>query len=256
MIWVILILIILYWFFYNPQPYYTEIRFGKKGSGKTCDIAKISLKAQKKGIKVYSNIEIPGNYVFDPQDMKDFTFEPNSYVLIDEVGLIWDNRDFKSFQKGFNVFFKYSRQYQLKIIMYSQAYNDIDLKIRLLFDKLSLMQRIGKVTLIRPIYKKVGIATDINGNGNIVDTYRFGWVFDWRLNYMPRYYGLFKSFDPPHRDLIHSTLEEYNEYNEVYKDFKKYILFKIKILLHKFQNGFKGYIKNINKKIKDELYSD
>lgn len=92
--WIILIILFIFWFFYNPQPYYTEIRFGKKGSGKTCDIARESLKAQKRGKKVYSNIEIPGNYVFNPLDMKDFTFEPNSLVLIDEVGLIWNNRDF------------------------------------------------------------------------------------------------------------------------------------------------------------------
>ena len=228
-IYVIIALLFLYWFFKNNQPYYTEIRFGKKGSGKTCDIAKLSMKAQKKGIKVYSNIEIPGNYVFNPQDMKNFTFEPNSLVLLDEVGLIWDNRDFKSFEKGFNVFFKYSRQYKLKIIMYSQAYNDIDLKIRLLFDRLSLMQRIGRITLIRPIIKSVGVSTDINGNGQIVDTYKFGSVFSWHFNYMPRYYGLFKSFNPPEREIIDSTFERYNELNEIYKDGKKFLLFKIKV---------------------------
>lgn len=252
--WIILIIIFLFWFFYDHQPYYTEIRFGKKGSGKTCDIAKLSLKAQKKGIKVYSNIEIPGNFVFDPNDMKDFTFEPGSLVLLDEVGLIWDNRDFKSFQKGFNVFFKYSRQYKLKIIMYSQAYNDIDLKIRLLFDKLSLMSRIGKITLIRPIYKQVGIATDINGNGNIVDTYRFGWIFDWKFNYMPRYYGLFKSFNPPPRDIIQSTFEDYNEIQEIYKNSAKYLLFKIKMVCKKFKDDTKRRGKNFNKKMKAEIH--
>ena len=248
-IYLFIFIIFTYWFFYDKQPYYTEIRFGKKGSGKTCDIAKLSMKAQKKGIKVYSNIEIPGNYVFNPKDVNKYTFEPYSLVLIDEVGLIWDNRDFKSFEKGVNEFFKYSRQSKLKIIMYSQAYNDIDLKIRLLFDRLCLMKRIGKITLIRPIVRDYGVATDINGNGQIVDTYKFASIFTWKFNYMPRYYGLFKSFNPPSREIINSTYERYNDLNEIYKDSKKYILFKIKVLFDKPKVYLKRFHQNLNQKV-------
>ena len=134
--WIIIIFIFLFWFFYNPQPYKTVMIIGKKGSGKTCDIAKRAIKAQKKGIKVYCSIEIPGCYLFDPLDLNNFTFEPGSLVLIDEVGLIWDNRDFKSFEKGVNTWFKYSRQYKIKVYLYSQAF-DIDLKIRNLCDQLN-----------------------------------------------------------------------------------------------------------------------
>lgn len=242
--WFTIIIIFLFWFFYNPQPYQTIMIIGKKGSGKTCDIAKRSLKAQKKGIKVYSSIEIPGNYLFNPLDLKDCTFEPGSLVLIDEVGLIWDNRDFKSFEKGVNTWFKYSRQYKIKVYLYSQAF-DIDLKIRNLCDKLILMTRIGKITLLRPINKKLGISTDMNGNGNLVDTYSFSWVFDWKFNYMPRYYGLFKSFNPPNREIVRSTFEQYDEINEVYKNIKTYILFKIKVFFNKRKNDIKRFYKNI-----------
>lgn len=246
--WIIISLIILFWFFYNPQPYQTFIIFGKKGSGKTCDIAKRSLKFQKKGIKCYSNIEIPGNYLFDPRDIKQFTFEPGSVIFIDEVGLIWDNRNFKSFEFGINQWFKYARQYRCSVYLYSQA-TDIDLKIRLLCDRMMYMQRIGKITLIRPINKQMGIATDMNGNGQLVDTYSYGWIFDWKFNYMPRYYGMFKSFDPPERELIKSTYESYDDIQEIYKDTKKYILFKIKQTIKKPKAYIKRFHKIVDKQI-------
>lgn len=251
--WIIIILIIGYWFFYDPQKYYTMLIFGKKGSGKTCDMARRALKAQKKGIKVYSNIDIPGCYKYDPSDIKGFTFESNSLVMCDEVGLIWDNRNFKNFDKGYNEFFKYCRQYKLIFIMYSQSF-DVDLKIRLLVDKMALMIRIGKITLIRPITKKIGIATDSNGNGNLVDTYAFGSIFNWQFFYRPRYYGLFHSFNPPPREIIQSTYEDYNEIQEIYKNTTKYLLFKIKILFKKPSTNLKRFRKNINKKVKDAIY--
>lgn len=250
----IIFLIFTFWFFYNPQPYKTVMIIGKKGSGKTCDIAKRALKAQKKGKKVYSSIEIPGCHVFNPLDLNQYTFEENSLVLIDEVGLIWDNRDFKSFEKGVNTWFKYSRQYKIQVYLYSQAF-DIDLKIRNLCDQLILMQRIGKITLLRPIVKKLGISTDQNGNGNLVDTYAFSWVFDWKFNYMPRYYGLFKSFNPPKREIIESTFEQYNEINEIYKDTKTYLLFKIKVLFNKCKTYFKGLYSSYRRKI-NSIYVD
>ena len=246
--YVFLFIIFTFWFFYNPQPYSTTMIIGKKGSGKTCDIAKRSLKAQKKGIKVYSNIEIPGNFIFNPRDINSFTFDEGSYIFIDEVGLIWDNRDFKAFEKGINIWFKYSRQYKCKVFLYSQAF-DVDLKIRNLCDSLILMTRIGKITLLRPINKILGISKDENGNGNLVDSYSFSWVFDWKINYMPRYYGLFKSFNPPKREIIESTFENYNEINEIYKDTKTFLLFKIKVLFNKFKAYPKRFHSYISQKI-------
>lgn len=88
------------------NPYKLNMVIGKKGSGKTTLLTKLAIKALKKGKTVYSTVEIPGTYLFDPLKVGDFTFKPNSLVLIDEVGLIWDNRNFKNFNSKWTYFFK------------------------------------------------------------------------------------------------------------------------------------------------------
>lgn len=80
------------------NPYKLIFLFGKKGSGKTTNLTKIALEHLKKGWKVYSTIEIPGTTLFDVQDIGKRTFPEKSCILIDEVGMIWDNRDFKQFK--------------------------------------------------------------------------------------------------------------------------------------------------------------
>ncbi|WP_028078938.1 hypothetical protein, partial [Solobacterium moorei] len=72
------------------NPYKLIMIFGKKGSGKTTTLTKIALKELKKKRKVYSTVEIPSTYLFNTDDIGNMTFEPNSTVLIDEVGMIWD----------------------------------------------------------------------------------------------------------------------------------------------------------------------
>ncbi len=216
--------------------------FGKKGSGKTSSIAKKSQEYLKKGFKVYCNLEIPGTYLFNPKDLSTFKPDDGSIVFCDEVGLIWDNRDFKSFDKGFNVFFKYSRQYKLRIYLFSQAWNEIDLKIRNLTDSLMYLSRVGKISICKPIYKKTGLSVDHDGNGQMVDTYSFAPFFLWEFTYLPRYYGLFKSFNPPERAVLDSTYSSYNSISEIYSDSKKWIIYKIQQFLLSTKNKIMFYL--------------
>ena len=242
---------VLYWFFKDQNPYKTYMIIGKKGSGKTCDIAKRSLKYQKLGYKVYSNIEIPGNYIFNPKDMSSWRFEDNSVVMLDEIGLLYDARKFKSFDDGLNEFYKYSRQYKTIIYLYSQSFtSDVDLKIRNLVDKMFLMVRIGKITLIKPINKILTIGTDINGNGQLIDNFKFDPIFFWKFNYMPRYYGLFKSYDPPKRELISATKLQYDEISSLFIDSKKWALYRVRYHIHNIRNYISSRYNHGRKKIK------
>lgn len=201
---------------------------GKKGCGKTCTLAKFALKYSKKGYTVYTNVEgISNTLLFDPRQLDTLTPAPQSVILIDEVGLIWDARNFKTFKA--NEWFKYSRQYKCKVIMFSQAFNsDLDLKIRNLVDNLYLMTRIGKGVIYRPVVKKLGIVQKTDGTGDLADTYRYAGLLSWKFTFLPRYYGLFQTYNPPARDLIPGALQTSNDIYEIYSNTRHWIIFQLR----------------------------
>lgn len=72
--------------------------FGKKGSGKSTLLTKLAYKYKKKGWKVYTTEKLPGTLnIDDPKKIFDMNFPEKSCIFIDEVSLIWDNRDFKKY---------------------------------------------------------------------------------------------------------------------------------------------------------------
>lgn len=235
---------ILVFLLQNNNPYKLIMIFGKKGSGKTTWIAKYSQKYLKKGCKVYSNVEIPGTFLYDPKDIGLHTFEPNSVVFCDEVGLIWHNRDFKNFKKCVIEFFKYQRQYKIRMYLFSQTF-DTDKVLRDLTDEMFLIRRLGKLSIARPIAKQIGIAKDKDGNGQLVDTYNYGSILNTRFTYIPRYVGLFKSFDPPELPYIQAAYFDYNDLAEVYSSFKLWFLYSLR--------KTKDSILEIANKIKENL---
>ena len=176
--------------------------FGAKGTGKTCDIAKQAIKYVKKGYKVYSTVKIPGTYYFEPKDIETKTFENKSVIFIDEVGLIWSNRDYKNFKKGEIEYFKYQRQYGNKVIMYSQSI-DADKKIRELIDKIYIVRKIGNYTIKTPVKKTITTEKDRDGNGHIAESLEQK-PLQSKITYRPIYYKYFKSENPPEREIITS----------------------------------------------------
>lgn len=225
---ILIIGIILLWFFRDKNFYTLNMYMGKMGCGKTTHIAKLSQKYIKKGYKVYCNIEIPGTYTYNPLDLKTCTFENDSIVFLDEIGLVFNNRMYsKTWDIGYTEFFKYLRQYQVQFHCYSQAL-DSDKVIRNLCHNIYIIVRLGKLSIIRPVSRNFGIATSEDGNGQIVDSYKWMNIFNWSFIYLPRYYGLFKTYNPPQRELIQSTYNDYNDLSLIYSDTKKWILYKIK----------------------------
>lgn len=221
--------VFLKWWFNNPQFWSTDMYIGKKGCGKTCTLAKFALQYSKKGFTVYTNVKgISNTLYFDPKQLDVMTPAPMSIILIDEVGLVWDCRSFSSFKA--NEWFKYSRQYKCKVILFSQAF-DIDLKIRNLVDNMYLMTRIGKGVIYRPVIKKLGIVTKPDGTGDLADCYRYGSIFSWKFTFLPRYYGLFNSYNPPSRDLIPASIQTANDVYEVYSNTRNWLIFQIRSTL-------------------------
>ena len=180
--------------------------FGKKGSGKSTYMVSLMLQHLKKGWNVYTNMEdvnIPGVRIFPTEQLKTCVPEPHSVLFIDEGGLIWDNRGFKSFDKGYTEFFKLQRKYKCKVYINSQDF-DIDKKIRQLTDSMVLMSSIaGCIGVVRPILRKVALVeASAQGESRIADNLRFGSLFSFRFLWLPSYFRYFDSFSAPWRPCV------------------------------------------------------
>lgn len=182
------------------NPYKLIMVFGKKGSGKTTYLTKVALKNIRAGRKVYSTIYIPGTELFSVDDIGTYTFPKGSVVLIDEVGMVWDNRDFKNFKPYVRDYFKYQRQYKNTVYLFSQTF-DVDLKLRNLTDEMYLLKNVGRIfSVARKINKNITIQKAEEGRASsLVDDYVFASIFvknGIQITFIPRYVDFFKSYDP------------------------------------------------------------
>lgn len=85
--------------------------FGKPGSGKTTSSAFEAVKGMKKGQVVFSNNRIKGCYYLDTEKLALYSFPNDSLLLLDEAGLIYNNRSWKNFRAKDLLFYKYHRHY-------------------------------------------------------------------------------------------------------------------------------------------------
>lgn len=180
--------------------------FGKKGSGKSTYMVYLMLQYLKKGWNVYTNMSdvvIPGVRLFTIEQLKTCAPDPHSVLFVDEGGLIWDNRGFKSFDKGYTEFFKLQRKYKCKVYINSQDF-DIDKKIRQLTDSMVLMNCIaGCIGVVRPIIRKVALVeASAQGESRVADNLRFGGLFSYRFLWLPKYFKYFDSYKAPERPQI------------------------------------------------------
>ena len=215
------------------NPYKLIMIFGKKGSGKTTTLTKIAITNIRKGRKVYSTVKIPGTYFFRVEQIGRFTFEPDSIVLIDEVGMVWDNRDYGSFKPEVRDFFKLQRQYKLTVYLFSQAF-DIDKKLRDLTDEMYLLTNFARVFSVqRRILKRIAISnasSNSSGTSSLVDDYKYDFILGGiKIVYIPRWTSFFKSYDPTKLAYINGTYCDLNDVQTRYISTKNWIIDKIKI---------------------------
>ena len=168
--------------------YKLYILFGKKGCGKSTLLQKIGTYYHKKGFNIYCNIgdsnidyihEIPikdlprlaeaGHQIQHYKDktlalqiqkeyLKSGIKSPSfimapAVILCDEINLLWDNRNFKSFPQDMQKYFRLQRHYQHIFFGFSQTY-DCDLKIKNLADELLIVNRVGRVWIRTKAYQK------------------------------------------------------------------------------------------------------
>lgn len=185
------------------NPYKLVMVFGKKGSGKTTFLAKTAYQYLKKGYPVYSTEKVPGVIQFDVNEIGHVTFPENAVVLIDEVGMIWDNRNFKTFKPEVRDYFKYQRHERHIVYLFSQTF-DVDIKLRNLTDCMYLcVNHFGWLTIARKIKRSIILVQPTGeSESRIADNLEFEPVF-WSLfgaktciwTFIPRWTVLFDSHE-------------------------------------------------------------
>lgn len=187
------------------NPYKLIFIFGKKGSGKSTLLTKYALDYMKKGWNVYSTEHCPGTYQISYQDIGVKKIPPNSVVIVDEVGMIWDSRNFKNFPTYVRDYFKLQRHYKHVVILASQTF-DVDKKIRDLADEMYLVNKrfrvfsyakkiLRKTVLVESKYSKDGdskISEDLE-----FDSLLFFWAGSRKFTFIPKYIKYFDSFKVP-----------------------------------------------------------
>lgn len=180
MLYAILLFVVLYLFNYIDKycrnPYKLEAVVGSKGSGKSLYMSRKANEWMRhnKGL-IYSNMGI--GYELETEYWKQH-FLPDSLILIDEIGVIHSNRDFKSMPREAIEFFKMQRKYHLTIIISSQTM-DFDKKIRDLCDRIYLCNRLGWCCRLQPYRSCISMTTTPEGGHELVNDVRKAGMAKW-----------------------------------------------------------------------------
>jgi len=154
------------------------IYFGVPGSGKTTIAAALSAKSFRNCIPVYSNVDIKNTFKLDPKtDIGEYAMQ-NCKVIIDEAGIDYNNRNFKTnLSQNALEWFKTHRHYKCSVDVFSQSFEDMDITLRRLAQKLFVVK----------------IAPD--ENGQLVSKYSFYPLgIGNKYIFAPFYWHLFNSF--------------------------------------------------------------
>lgn len=174
-----------------------ESFYGLPGTGKTTVMAAVATASlsgryfcdipPKK--RVFSNVPIPGTYVLT-YDMIGTVDLSHSLILIDEACQWFDSRAWKTFPKHISDFFQTIRHEHSSVVMFYQAFNDVDLRLRSLCQTHYILQRLPlDCTLIKPVEHKQDIYSY-----HPEDRYQYARWYRWRIVRRSRYYHLFDSY--------------------------------------------------------------
>ena len=184
-----------------------NIVFGKPGSGKTTYIAYMSKKLRKRYKQIYSNVPIYNTIYINTDEFGLFQPEYHSAIFLDESAIEFNNRSYKSMQEFVIYFIKMHRHYKCDIYVVSQAYDDIDITFRRVYDQMYLLQKswiLPWFSYLSPIRKIVGVDDQTK---QIIDQYEIV-PFKKQFIFRPFYYKLFDSYS--HKTL--PSLEEVRAY--------------------------------------------
>lgn len=205
--------------------------FGKKGSGKSTTLTKIAMNNIKKGYKVYSSFEIPGTYLFDPHDIGHYKFDDWSIVIVDEMSLLYSNRDFKTMDRKVIEWVQQLRKQHCRLYGASVAF-DIDLKLRDQADYLYLMKKYLRVLSVCRQIDKSPELIKANQFTEARITDQLGFVFPllpgaFIISWIPHWAKFFNTWE---NTLDLPTIEDRVEYQQPIEKMLKWRVYQEKQL--------------------------
>lgn len=235
MIYLIIFVFIVYRWLHPPkQPHVLNVYFGVPGSGKTTFAAYLTRQSMKeswvikfakkyptkwfhakilnspywkRATPVYSNVPITGAYQLDPQTDIGKAMIVNGKVIIDEAGVEYNNRNYKSFPPEAIYWYKYHRHYECSVDVFSQSYEDMDVTLRRLAQNYFVVKKslIPGFIVCKKILRKVGIDENTH---QIIDKYYFGLpVINTKWIYSRPLWKLFNSYS--RRELNHKQWKKW-----------------------------------------------
>lgn len=175
--------------------------FGLPRSGKTTTACAIAQKARnhKRFLSelrtdydhVFTSFYCQGCCKLDFNDLKKYAY-PNSLIIIDEISLYADNRQFKNFDDNLLYFFKMHGHFHIDLVWLSQSAGDADKKIRDVTDTLYLLEpsKIPDYSVIKKIYHNYSFK-----NRAITDCYDIASRLEWKYFSRKKWYQYFDSYE-------------------------------------------------------------
>lgn len=188
--------------------------FGLPGAGKSVFLAKCAQTALRgKPLKVgghylhygdaehvLTNFYCDGCKKFDFDDLGKYDFH-NCLFLCDEISLLADSRNFKTFSDDAKFFFSQHRKGANTFIWCSQAYDDVDKRIRNLTDNYYHIRPStffgDKMSTIVPIEPYFDIQ-----QGRPVTGYQFAPPVQHGHIWLPKYWELINSYDYVNKKIL------------------------------------------------------
>lgn len=171
--------------------------FGLPGSGKSLCLSYIAYRAVNnksinfhgfnlstaKYARVYTNFPFEGAYKLDFETLGRAEYN-NCLMLIDEIQLFADSRNFKTFGDNLKYFFSMHRHDKIDIVYASQSFDNVDKRIRSLTDRLYYIDKIAfNLIRVRAILSFFDVS-----HGNINEGYQYCNGLNTKYFYAPRLY--------------------------------------------------------------------
>lgn len=170
---------------------------GFPGAGKTTVLTMIAQRSlqgkETLGIPPYkmvlTSFPCPGCYQLDFSQLGKVNFH-DCLMIIDEISLFADSRDYKKFSEDLLYFFKLHRHFHISLVWCSQSATDADKKIRTVTERSYIIDKFFWWTFIKPIYKKHTVK-----NGVPDENFMLAPSLDWVWCFRPHWYKYFDSFE-------------------------------------------------------------